>query len=190
MVKGPAAMRKTIIDTAYTHACAEGLAALSIRNIAKECNIAVGTIYNYFPDKAALVIEVITKFWRTIAFSEETKSCLDYRQGENLLVFCERLYTTMQQALHQFKINWLGEVSSLDARTRQKCRQAENACFEHIYQSLEKVIYADNSIKQERITSIGTNKLARLIWQDIHHSLRMGDDSYKTLFGLLKLALY
>lgn len=62
MVKGPAAMRNTIIDTAYTHACAEGLAALSIRNIAKECNIAVGTIYNYFPDKAALVTEVITKF--------------------------------------------------------------------------------------------------------------------------------
>lgn len=76
MVKGPAAMRNTIINAAYAHACVEGLAALSIRGIAKECDIAVGTIYNYFPDKAALVTEVITKFWRTIAFSEETKAVL------------------------------------------------------------------------------------------------------------------
>ena len=105
MTQGPAQMRNTIIDIAYHHACNEGLASLSIRTIAKECEVAVGTIYNYFPDKAALITEVIMKFWRTIAFSEETRSCLNYQPGENLLDFCDRLFTTMQHALEQF-IGW------------------------------------------------------------------------------------
>ena len=88
-------MRTTIVDTAYHYACEHGLSSLSIRTIAKECSVSVGSIYNYFPDKAALVTEVILKFWTTIAFSEETQTCLNYREGESLITFCERLYSTM-----------------------------------------------------------------------------------------------
>lgn len=69
-------MRTTIVDTAYHYACEHGLSSLSIRTIAKECSVSVGSIYNYFPDKAALVTEVILKFWTTIAFSEETRTSL------------------------------------------------------------------------------------------------------------------
>ncbi len=190
MTQGPAQMRNTIIDIAYHRACNEGLASLSIRTIAKECEVAVGTIYNYFPDKAALITEVIMKFWRTIAFSEETRSCLNYQPGENLLDFCDRLFTTMQHALEQFRSNWLGEVSSLDARTRQKGRQAENATFEHIYQSLETVITSDAAINQTALQKLGAKALARFIWGTIYQALRANDNSYQTLRSLLKEALY
>lgn len=99
MTAGPAKMRATIVDTAYHYACEHGLSSLSIRTIAKECSVSVGSIYNYFPDKAALVTEVILKFWTTIAFSEETRTCLNYREGERLITFCKRLYSTMKHAL-------------------------------------------------------------------------------------------
>ena len=56
---GPAKMQAMIVDTAYNYACEHGLSSLSVRAIAKECSVSVGSIYNYFPDKAAL----ITKFW-------------------------------------------------------------------------------------------------------------------------------
>lgn len=189
MTAGPAKMRTTIVDTAYHYACEHGLSSLSIRTIAKECSVSVGSIYNYFPDKAALVTEVILKFWTTIAFSEETRTCLNYREGESLITFCERLYSTMKHALEQFRNNWLGEVSSLDARTRQKGRQAENACFEHIYHSLEKVIVSDKSINQQKLSAIDTAQLACFIWQSIYQALRNNDDC-STLFKLLKFALY
>lgn len=189
MTAGPAKMRTTIVDTAYHYACEHGLSSLSIRTIAKECSVSVGSIYNYFPDKAALVTEVILKFWTTIAFSEETRTCLNYREGESLIAFCERLYSTMKHALEQFRNNWLGEVSSLDARTRQKGRQAENACFEHIYHSLEKVIVADKSINQQKLSAIGTAQLACFIWQSIYQAIRNNDDC-STLLKLLKFALY
>ena len=186
-------MRATIVDTAYHYACEHGLSSLSIRTIAKECSVSVGSIYNYFPDKAALVTEVILKFWTTIAFSEERGAArqvvVPIAVGENIITFCERLYSTMKHALEKFRNNWLGEVSSLDARTRQKGRQAENACFEHIYHSLEKVIVADKSINQQKLSAIGTAQLACFIWQSIYQALRNNDDC-STLLKLLKFALY
>jgi AcrR family transcriptional regulator len=41
----------------------EGYSQISIRRVAKECGIAVGTIYNYFPTKKGLIIEMMTDFW-------------------------------------------------------------------------------------------------------------------------------
>ena len=59
MTAGPAKMRTTIVDTTYHYACKHGLSSLSIRTIAKECSVSVGSIYNYFPDKAALVTKAL-----------------------------------------------------------------------------------------------------------------------------------
>lgn len=190
MPQGPAHMRSHIATAAYNLACNQGLNALNIRTLAKDCGVSVGTIYNYFPDKAALVTEVIMTFWTTIAFSEETRTCLQYSEGENLIAFCNRLYNTMDQALDQFRTIWLGDVSSLDARTRQKEREAEQACFVHIYQSLEKVILADKGIDQNVLVAIGANNLALLLWDTFYQSLLNKDQSYRTLLALLEHALY
>lgn len=190
MAQGPAKKRNEIIAVAYTHAQKEGLSSLSIRSVAKECNVAVGTIYNYFPDKASLVTEVISVFWTNIAFSSETRTCLNYQRGENLISFCERLYSMMNEALGQFRSNWLREINSLDPRTKQKGKQAENDCFEHIYQSLEKVIIADEGINQETFKSIEPKKLAHFVWDTMYVSLRNEDADCATLLVLLKLALY
>ena len=200
MNKGPKEMHDAIVKTAYHHACEHGLQALNIRTVAKLSSVSVGTIYNYFPDKAALATEVIKKFWTDIAFSEDTKTCLSYTQGENLVSFCKRIEQTMSHALAQFRTNWLGEVSALDARTRQKGREAENICFQHIYESIEKVIKADPHINQTVLESVGPRALAHFIWDTIYQTLRTKEfdrrhndetkQSCKVFFLLLEQALY
>ena len=60
----PAISRETILSVAYERAQKDGMASLGIRTIANECGVAIGTIYNYFPDKASLVTEVVARFWR------------------------------------------------------------------------------------------------------------------------------
>lgn len=42
----------------------EGYNALTIRSIAKFCNVAIGTVYNYFPSKEVLVAEVMLEDWQ------------------------------------------------------------------------------------------------------------------------------
>jgi AcrR family transcriptional regulator len=52
-----------ILETARTQLLTEGYNKLSLRSIAKECEIAVGTIYNYFASKDILIASVMVEDW-------------------------------------------------------------------------------------------------------------------------------
>ncbi|MBU5437349.1 TetR/AcrR family transcriptional regulator [Tissierella sp. MSJ-40] len=42
---------------------AKGYDKVNMRSIAKECNIAVGTLYNYYPNKNDLYMSIVTNSW-------------------------------------------------------------------------------------------------------------------------------
>lgn len=47
--------KKMIADTGNTD--------FTMRDIAKDCGIALGTIYNYYPSKAELIIDIVADLW-------------------------------------------------------------------------------------------------------------------------------
>ena len=55
-----------ILEKALLIAKREGVDKLSIRKIATSCGIAVGSVYNYYPDKEALVTAMAEVFWNNI----------------------------------------------------------------------------------------------------------------------------
>lgn len=53
-----------------------GYAATTIRSVAKECGVGVGTVYNYFPSKEALVATYLLSDWQeTMAVVEAVSTC-------------------------------------------------------------------------------------------------------------------
>lgn len=57
-------IRETILHIADDLLIAQGYDGLNMRDIARRCDISVGTIYNYFPSKQNLVLEIMKKYWR------------------------------------------------------------------------------------------------------------------------------
>ena len=55
--------RKKILESARKKLLSEGYGAVSLREIARECSIAVGTIYNYFDSKDSLVASIMLDDW-------------------------------------------------------------------------------------------------------------------------------
>ena len=53
-----------ILDTVRARVAAEGWEALNIRSIAANCGIALGTVYNYFPSREAILAAVIGRDWK------------------------------------------------------------------------------------------------------------------------------
>ena len=47
----PVISKQQILDTAFAIASESGLSGLSIREVARACNVAVGTVYNSYPTK-------------------------------------------------------------------------------------------------------------------------------------------
>ena len=51
-----------ILEQALLIAKKEGIDKLSIRKLASACGIAIGSVYNYYPDKDTLVTAVAENF--------------------------------------------------------------------------------------------------------------------------------
>ncbi|MCI8465159.1 MAG: TetR/AcrR family transcriptional regulator [Lachnospiraceae bacterium] len=67
----------------------QGWSALNIRSVAAACGVSVGSIYNYFDSKAALVSATVESIWGEIfhraedgAAFEDTQACITWVYGQ------------------------------------------------------------------------------------------------------------
>lgn len=189
----PAISRETILSVAYDRAQRDGISSLGIRTIANECGVAIGTIYNYFPDKASLVTEVVTRFWRAaieeagvLSSAEESSDGAD----KSLLAYCRRLAEGLSESLGHFQASWLREISTLDARSLERTRAAEEECFKGICAGIAEHVKSDAAITRAARERLDEDSLADFIWKAMFGSIKEGDPSCATLFGLMEMALY
>ena len=52
----------------------EGIQAINMRAVARRCDVALGSLYNYFSSKEELVTSTIESVWRDIFHTEDRKS--------------------------------------------------------------------------------------------------------------------
>lgn len=184
----PATTREKILDKAYERACADGLAALDTRSVARECGVAVGTIYNYFPDMAALRTEVMQRFWAE-ALADVGQRARE-SHGEGALAYCRHLMEALSRSMEGFRATWLRDIAMLDGRTRQRGRDAEAACFGEIRQGIVRAIEQDDRIASVARERLDAERLAAFIWAGMLGAIRRGESSDTVLLDVLELALY
>lgn len=64
MPKIIAGLRERLLLEAERQLVEGGYSSMTIRSIAKECKVAVGTVYNYFPGKEEFVANVLLARWK------------------------------------------------------------------------------------------------------------------------------
>ncbi|WP_138204958.1 TetR/AcrR family transcriptional regulator [Haloimpatiens lingqiaonensis] len=99
-IKNP---KELILDTASKIMYNEGYSQLSIRRVAKECNIAVGTIYNYFPTKKELVVEMMTNFWKEYFF--DIRNIIESQ--DEFYYKLRTIFNSLSKFIKRFKDVWL-----------------------------------------------------------------------------------
>ena len=81
----------------------EGFKGLNMRTVAKECNFAVGTIYNYFPTKNDLLARLMEDYWGKYYGVLEN---IDQEELE-LLPKLRKIYEQLEIFLNTFLETWL-----------------------------------------------------------------------------------
>ena len=76
-------LQEKILNSARMRLTDANASSFSLRAIAKDCGIAVGTIYNYYPDKETLIAEVFLEDWLEVIDSvrRETGNCTCMDEG-------------------------------------------------------------------------------------------------------------
>lgn len=95
--------KQLILSTATNILSNRGYKELSIRNVAKECNIAVGTIYNYFPTKRDLIVEMMSNHWNEYFNSLESLAISDKPFFDKL----ENMFMQLETVIKNFREVWL-----------------------------------------------------------------------------------
>ena len=69
-------LRERLLQEAQKQITTSGYSAMTIRSVARSCQVAVGTVYNYFPSKDELIASVMLGRWnecmQSIASAAET----------------------------------------------------------------------------------------------------------------------
>lgn len=187
MGKRPITSKGELLEAAYSIASEKGLSGVNVREVASACNVAVGTVYNWYPTKSALVNDVIARFWR-----EALADCMPQAADcGNFIDFCCELHARVAGAFSSFREGWLAEVSSMGARDRGSAHNRAQACFDHICRGLAIALESDTQVDRSKLEGeLSPDALCLLIWDSILVSLRRNDDSCRTLFALLRKTLY
>lgn len=98
--------QEKILEQAMEIAKREGVDKLSIRKLSSACNIAIGSVYNYFPDKDTLVTAMAEEFWNGI-FKDQDKL---YRKEMGFTVFLEQYYGFLYAKMAPFDGSWVREM--------------------------------------------------------------------------------
>ena len=95
--------KETILKIAKFHLMDQGIETLNMRAIAKDAEISVGTLYNYFPNKDYIVIALMTGFWEDFLKATDDLS----ESQEDGWKTLRQMYILLSDTLQVFRLEWL-----------------------------------------------------------------------------------
>lgn len=81
----------------------QGYSKLSMRALSKACDIALGTIYNYYPTKKDLVIEMMIEYWQSYLSSVKKIAA----SNEDIYNKLNNIFNELKIFIVSFRQYWL-----------------------------------------------------------------------------------
>ena len=113
--------KEELIAAALKIAANEGIHKVSIRNIANECSISTGVIYNYFPTKADLIFSIVSSFWDGVSCELSDLSA----SGGSFIEFTSAYYNIIYKKISAFEQGWLTQMETLPDDDKRRGRELD-----------------------------------------------------------------
>ncbi|WP_230987553.1 TetR/AcrR family transcriptional regulator [Mycolicibacter heraklionensis] len=92
-------MRTRLLDTARQLIARRGVETLTTQAIADAAHVSIGTVYRYFPDRAAIIAELVDNATREISFElvRSVGQAIDLEVDQAALLVVDTLTTVYEQ---------------------------------------------------------------------------------------------
>lgn len=164
----------------------EGWSAVNIRSVAAACGVSVGSIYNYFESKSALVGAAVESVWCEIfhrpedgAVFQDTQACLAWLYG--------RMEYGCKQYPGFFTLHSLGFMGEDKADGKRRMQQT----WQHILEGLCAVLRRDEGIRPDAFTEQFTpEKFADILFSLMLSALLRQDYDPAAVLEIVRRTLY
>lgn len=185
MNKG-ATSREYIMQVCRKIASAQGLETLTMRRVARECGIALGTLYNYYSDKDELLIAAVASIWREIFHGNECCST-----GVSFPDHVSRLFKQARDGADKYP-DFITAHSMVLAKSQK--RQAKNAMeqyFDHMKSEMLTVLQADPQVNATAFSpSFLQSDFIDFVMDNILLLLIKESESCAVLIGIIRRMIY
>lgn len=178
--------KEEILKTSRELIQREGWSAVNIRSVAAACGVSVGSIYNYFDSKAALMSATVESVWCEIFHRPEDGSVFQDTQACITWLY-ERMEYGCKQYPGFFTLHSLGFLGEDKSDGRQKMQQT----WQHILDGLCSVLQRDTKVRSNAFTQQFTaEKFADLLFSLMLSALLRQDYDPSAVLEIVRRTLY
>ena len=140
--------RDAILEACRRIVAERGMKALSMRLVADECHIALGTLYNYFADKDALVLATVESIWRDIFHGG------GLNPAQASFTDCvKELFGRMQRGAQRYPGFLTGHAIGIAAAKRGEARSMMDGALAHIRAGMLEALRSDPNVPERAFTA-------------------------------------
>lgn len=162
-----------------------GLQAISMRSVAEACGVALGSLYNYFPSKAALVEATVQSVWEDVFHLDEAPG------GQGFLAALRWLDERLREAAARYPGFVTLHAMSFAAGDRPAGRQRMEGFFDRIKAFLAQSLLGDPALSPSALQPpLTAASLVNLCFASLVAMRLEGREDMDALLRLLQLALY
>ena len=178
--------KEEILKTSRELIRQQGWSTVSIRAVAAACGVSVGSIYNYFDSKAALMSETIGSVWQEIFHRPDDADV--FRDVQTCITW---IYTRIAYGCEQYpgfftlhSLGFMGKEKSDGKRRMQKT-------WHHILSGLCDVLRQDEKIRPDAFTDQFTpEKFADVLFSLTLSALLRQDYDPSAVLEIVRRTLY
>lgn len=173
--------KQLILSKAKEILYTDGYEKLSMRNVAKACNIALGTIYNYYPTKQELVVEMMTEYWNEYMYAAKTTANSDSQFYEKL----EKIFEELRNFIKSFKDVWLKPELYANPEYIKQGVEREDLYIEKLIRLVEHILINHEKIKN----NLNTYETAKFIVMNFITIIQMPVFKYQDFEIILRILI-
>ena len=141
--------KEEILKEALNIVSSEGIGKINMRNVANKCGVALGSLYNYYPSKEALLMDVVKYVWDDIFNLKEV-------EFSSLTECIEALYSDIQTSLKKYP-HFLNSHAKINNKA-----EGVRLMFESYYSLkmiIVKTIEKDSKVDQTKFDDVMTKEV-------------------------------
>lgn len=175
--------RELILNEAKDLLYKEGYSSISIRRVAKECDIAVGTIYNYFPTKKELIVEMMTNFWEE--FFHDVDIVL--HSTKDFYEKLREIFNNISEFIRRFRETWLRNELYSSPDYIESGVERQNIYIDKLIAIVEEMLGKEMDNKnKESLKDFNSNQIAKFIVMNFIAMVQMPYLDYESFEKILK----
>ena len=178
--------REAILEMSRQLIRQQGWSGVSIHALAAACDVSVGSIYNYFDSKAALMAATVESIWQDIFHFSDGAA-----PGESFPEFVRQLFAQLEQGAEKYPGFFTLHAMSFLGEERPEGRQAMARSWEHIQKMLLAVLARDPNIRPDAFDgNLGREDFCRLVFSLLLSALLRQDYDSRAALEMIRRSIY